>query len=136
MKERFGDQKFKEVLEELKNWFEQRSLKEFKIGDFTINYKRDAKDAVNTAITAKWEEKSKEYICPRIPKWMGPDHLTAIGLIGTIMTAVGFVLGFFNNLYLILVVAGLIVNWFGDSFDGSIARYRKKTRPNYGYLYR
>jgi len=28
---------------------------------------------------------------------------------------------------------GLVINWFGDSFDGSIARYRKRTRPNYGY---
>lgn len=64
---------------------------------------------------------------------MKPDHLTAIGLVGTVMIAFGFMYGFFYPNYLILVVLGFIVNWFGDSFDGSIARYRKKTRPNYGY---
>ncbi len=98
-----------------------------------VEYKRDKQDAVNTAITAGIEEKAKEFICPRIPEWMQPDHLTIIGIIGVLMTSVGFVLGFINRNWLLLVPTGLIVNWFGDSFDGSIARYRKRTRPNYGY---
>jgi archaetidylinositol phosphate synthase len=29
---------------------------------------------------------------------------------------------------------GLVVNWFGDSLDGSLARYRKIERPRYGYF--
>ncbi len=103
------------------------------LSSLRVNYKRDKQDAVNTAITANIEEKSKEFICPRIPKWMQPDHLTVIGLIGVFTTAVGFIFGFFNHVWLVLVPIGLIINWFGDSFDGSIARYRKRTRPNYGY---
>lgn len=98
-----------------------------------VEYKRDEQDAVNTAITAKAEEKAKEFICPRIPKWMGPDLLTLIGVLGTVMAAFGFILGFFNRYWIIAIPIGFIINWFGDSFDGSIARYRKRTRPNYGY---
>ena len=49
------------------------------------------------------------------------------------MVSLGFYFGFLNRYYLVFVVLGLAVNWFGDSFDGSIARYRKRTRPKYGY---
>ena len=30
-------------------------------------------------------------------------------------------------------VAGLAVNWFGDSLDGTVARVRDQQRPNYGF---
>ncbi len=127
--------KFQEIVDEIKLWFEDIRTGEiiFDLENFKVVYKRDSQEAVNTAITAKVEERLKEIICPRIPEWMGPDHLTVIGIFGIVVVSVGFVLGFFNRYYLSLVSLGLIINWFGDSFDGSIARYRKKTRPNYGY---
>ena len=33
-----------------------------------------------------------------------------------------------------LTIAGYIVQWFGDSTDGSLARYRNIERPRYGYF--
>ncbi len=127
--------KFQDVVEEIKHWFEDIRTGEmvFDLENLKVVYKRDSQQAINTAITAKAEEKLKEIICPRIPKWIGPDHLTFIGIVGMIMVSLGFVLGFLNRNYLIFVPLGLLINWFGDSFDGSIARYRKRTRPNYGY---
>ena len=98
-----------------------------------VEYKRDKQDAINTGITAKVEEKIKDWVCPRIPSWVNSDHLTILGIIAIFIVATGFILGFYNRIYLLLVVLGLFLNWFGDSFDGSLARYRKKTRPNYGY---
>lgn len=98
-----------------------------------VEYKRDKQDAINTGITAYPEERIKEWVCPRIPKWINSDHLTALGVFAIILVAIGFILGFHDRIYLILVVVGLFLHWFGDSFDGSLARYRKKTRPNYGY---
>ena len=98
-----------------------------------VEYKRDEQNAINTGITAKAEEKAKEWICPRIPAWVNSDMLTVLGFLSSFIIATGFIFGFSNRWYLILVIVGLILNWFGDSFDGSIARYRKKTRPNYGY---
>ncbi|WP_205788972.1 hypothetical protein [Methylocystis rosea] len=32
------------------------------------------------------------------------------------------------------VVGGLFPNWFGDSLDGTLARYRAIERPHYGYF--
>lgn len=109
-------------------------LKNFNLDDWAVKYSRGREQqAINTAITGKAEEKAKEWICPRIPEWINSDHLTVLGYIGMIITALGFVLGFMNRWYILLIPFGLFVNWFGDSFDGSIARYRKKTRPKYGY---
>ena len=126
---------FQGIVEEIKHWAENIGSGEivFDLENLKVRYKRDEQDAINTALTAKAEEKAKEYICPRIPKWLGPDHLTLIGILGIVMVAFGFYFGFENRYYLVLVILGLIINWFGDSFDGSIARYRKRTRPNYGY---
>ena len=131
----FGESKWQEGLQEFRQWLESLKVREFtfKFGDLKVEYKRDQADTINTAFTAKAEEKAKEWICPRLPLWVTPDILTGIGIVGIIMVALGYILGFINNIYLILVVLGLVIHWFGDSFDGSIARYRKKTRPNYGY---
>lgn len=135
LREVLDEKKWEEFVDNLEGWIEDVLGKEVKldVSDLKVEYKRDEQDAVNTALTAGIEEKSKEYICPRIPKWMQPDHLTAIGVIGILITSAGFILGFFNRYWLSLVPIGLSINWLGDSFDGSIARYRKKTRPNYGY---
>ncbi len=131
----FKEGDFQGVVDEIKRWFEDIRAGEivFDLENHKVVYKRDSQQAINTAITAKVEEKAKEIICPRIPEWIGPDHLTFIGIIGIVIVSIGFVLGYLNRYYLGLVPLGLIINWFGDSFDGSIARYRKKTRPNYGY---
>lgn len=131
----FKEGDFQGVVDEIKHWFEDIKTGEavFDLEDLRVVYKRDSQQAINTAITAKAEEKAKEIICPRIPKWISPDHLTFIGIIGIVIVSIGFILGYLNRYYLGLVPLGLIINWFGDSFDGSIARYRKRTRPNYGY---
>ena len=106
----------------------------FNLDDWAVKYSRGKEQqAINTAITGKAEEKAKEWICPRIPQWINPDHLTVLGYIGMIITGLGFVFGFINRWYILLIPFGLFVNWFGDSFDGSIARYRNKGRPKYGY---
>lgn len=109
-------------------------IRNFNLDDWAVKYSRGKEQqAINTAITGKAEEKAKEWICPRIPKWVSPDMLTVLGYIGMVITGLGFVFGFFNKWYILLIPFGLLVNWFGDSFDGSIARYRKKGRPKYGY---
>ncbi len=135
LKDVLDEKKWEEFIDNIEDRVEEILGREVEIdlSSLRIEYKRDEQDAVNTAITANAEEKAKEYICPRIPEWMSPDHLTVIGVIGILISAIGFILGFFNRVWLFLVPLGLVINWFGDSFDGSIARYRKRTRPNYGY---
>ncbi|HPQ78924.1 MAG TPA: hypothetical protein PLG47_00505 [Candidatus Dojkabacteria bacterium] len=109
-------------------------VKNFNLDDWAVKYSRGKEQkAINTAITGKIEEEAKKWICPRIPSWVNSDHLTVLGYIGILITSVGVILGFANRWFLLLFPLGLITNWFGDSFDGSLARYRKKGRPKYGY---
>ena len=40
----------------------------------------------------------------------------------------------YNKNFIWLVNLGFILNWFGDSLDGTLARYRKIERPRYGFF--
>lgn len=69
-----------------------------------------------------------------LPVEVTPDHLTTIGISGAVMIFLGYVLCNYNTGFLWLASLGFLVNWFGDSLDGSIARYRKIERPIYGFF--
>lgn len=85
-------------------------------------------------LLARNERRLLNWLCARLPRWVTPDKLTILGLIGSFMTFAGYVLSNLGPLWLILAIAGYLVNWFGDSLDGSIARFRHIERPSYGYF--
>src|SRR5690606_3154596 len=47
---------------------------------------------------------------------------------------VAYALSNIDRDWLWLAVAGYVGHWFGDSLDGSLARYRAIERPRYGYF--
>ncbi|MDR3462786.1 MAG: CDP-alcohol phosphatidyltransferase family protein [Beijerinckiaceae bacterium] len=61
-------------------------------------------------------------------------HLTAVGLVGSFVAAIGLIGCNWTALWLPLVVIGVLLNWFGDSLDGSLARFRNEERPRFGFL--
>lgn len=73
-------------------------------------------------------------IASRLPRWVSPDLLTSLGLFGALMTGAGFVACRFSPWFVVLAVAGLGLNWFGDSLDGTLARVRGTERPVYGFF--
>lgn len=75
-----------------------------------------------------------DWLCPRLPRWTTPDMLTALGFAGALMVGAGYVLSTQSLLWLWLAQLGYLFNWFGDSLDGSLARYRRIERPKYGYF--
>lgn len=75
-----------------------------------------------------------KWLAQRMPTWVLPDHLTAFGVIGAALIPLGFGLSGLHHAYLWLVVAGFVINWFGDSLDGTVARYRHRERPRYGFF--
>ncbi len=79
----------------------------------------------------------ERYVLPRLaaamPKWVKPDHMTVLGLIASTGIAIAYVLTNRQENWLWAVNALLVVQWFGDSLDGNLARYRKAERPRYGY---
>ncbi len=50
------------------------------------------------------------------------------------VVAVGCLAGHLDTAFYILAAVGLAINWFGDSLDGSLARFRKIERPRYGFF--
>ena len=89
---------------------------------------------VNDTILAPLERTALQWLCKQMPVWMTPDILTAIGLIGGVMMAAAYWLCNTNKNFLWIVDLGLVINWFGDSLDGSLARYRRIERFQYGYF--
>jgi len=84
-------------------------------------------------LTARAEKRALAWLAPRLPEWVTPDHLTALGLLAMLLAGALYA-GSGRHPWLLLLVNGaLALNWFGDSLDGTLARYRKKLRPRYGF---
>ncbi|MBN2045026.1 MAG: CDP-alcohol phosphatidyltransferase family protein [Anaerolineales bacterium] len=88
---------------------------------------------INDILLGPVERPALQYFCKTAPAWMTPDTMTFIGIFGALMIAAGYILASKNLAFLWLASAGYLVNWYGDSMDGSLARYRKIERPKYGY---
>jgi phosphatidylglycerophosphate synthase len=85
-------------------------------------------------ILAQRERRLLNWLCARMPAWVTPDLLTALGVFGAILTFAGYAASNLSDHWLWLAIAGYVVQWFGDSMDGSLARFRKIERPSYGYF--
>jgi len=72
-------------------------------------------------------------LAERLPRGILPDHLTLVGVAGSLLVAAGYVLANRGPGWLWLASFGCVVNWFGDSLDGTVARVRRIQRPRYGY---
>ena len=72
-------------------------------------------------------------IAQRLPRWVTSDHLTTLGVLGSIGTGIAYALSNRSPAWLALASAMIALNWFGDSLDGTLARVRKAERPRYGY---
>ena len=91
-------------------------------------------DRKRTNILSEPEQRFITYLLPKIPNWISSDGLTAIGMVGSLMIMVSFLLAEYVDRSLILLgIVGFFVQWFGDSLDGRIAFYRNKSRKWYGF---
>jgi|SRR5579859_1623575 len=79
------------------------------------------------------EKRALLWLAARTPEAIGPDHLTALGLIAQIGAGACYALASINRLWLLGVIACLALNWLGDSLDGTLARVRQRLRPRYGF---
>lgn len=91
-------------------------------------------ERIQTSILNAAEKKALVWLAERQPKWMTSDCLTYIGVFGAAAFMILCWLGNFNLLYLWLAPIGLLINWYGDSLDGTLARVRKTQRPVYGFF--
>lgn len=85
-------------------------------------------------LLATSERKLLNWLCGRMPAWVTPDLLTAAGLVGAAAVLIGYIASVDDAAWLWLAVAGYLLHWFGDSMDGSLARFRHIERPSFGYF--
>jgi archaetidylinositol phosphate synthase len=88
---------------------------------------------VNQSLTAAVEKRTLQWMANRMPRWVTSDQLTALGLAAEIGAGVFYALARWNRAPLLLVCVCLVLNWFGDSMDGTLARVRRQQRPRYGF---
>ena len=88
---------------------------------------------VQQNIIANLEKKVLIWLAARTPQAINSDHLTALGALGMLFTGVSYALARYSQYGLLLACAFLALNWLGDSLDGTLARYRNRQRPRYGF---
>ena len=88
---------------------------------------------VNEALTARMEKRALEWTAQRAPSWVSSDQLTLLGLGAQIGAGACYALSRYDRRVLLVAIACLVLNWLGDSLDGTIARVRRQERPRYGF---
>ena len=88
---------------------------------------------IQTSVLNALEKKILIRMAKMQPRWMTSDILTFIGIVGSVIVAAGYALSNYDISWLWLASFGFVVNWYGDSLDGTLARVRNTQRPIYGF---
>ncbi len=89
---------------------------------------------INDILLGPLERPALQWFAAHMPGWVTPDTLTLIGILGSLVILVGYGLTAVSPAFVWLASLGFFINWFGDSLDGTLARYRKIERPKYGFF--
>ncbi|KOR37514.1 MULTISPECIES: CDP-alcohol phosphatidyltransferase family protein [Planktothricoides] len=89
---------------------------------------------INQTLLTPLEKPVLQILAAQMPRWVTPDVLTAVGILGAMVIFISYCLTNIDRNFLWLVDLGFAINWFGDSLDGTLARYRKIERPKYGFF--
>lgn len=88
---------------------------------------------IQEALTAKIERKALLWLAARVPEEISPDHLTALGFAAQLFAGASYALARWNKYAPLLATFFIALNWLGDSLDGTLARFRQRLRPRYGF---
>src|ERR1700743_2621280 len=88
---------------------------------------------IQQSFLANAEKRMLIWLAARMPAWINSDHLTLLGLFSMAAAGASYWWAATNRAGLLLVVFFLALNWFGDSLDGTLARFRDHSRPRYGF---
>lgn len=88
---------------------------------------------IQDSALAGWEKRALVWMALRTPRWLNSDHFSALAVIGMAAAGAAYWAAGGHRVWLLVVVAGLALNWLGDSLDGTLARVREQQRPRYGF---
>ena len=114
-------------------YFQLRSGRFFEVDNYAMEEKIKTSRRIQTSVLNAAEHRVLMWLAARQPKWVTSNTLTIIGIIGAVIIAAGYILSNWNINWLWLSSLGFVINWYGDSLDGNLARYRGTQRPIYGY---
>jgi len=86
-----------------------------------------------TSILAPLERLALRALVRRLPPAVNSDHLSILGLVAMLLAGGCYALSRYSALWFHAVNFCIFLNWFGDSLDGTVARYRNRLRPRYGF---
>lgn len=89
---------------------------------------------VNDILLGPLERPTLKWLAAHMPAWVTPDTCTLVGILGALTVTVSYMLTTFDRNFLWLASLGFVINWLGDSLDGTLARYRRIERPIYGFF--
>ena len=95
---------------------------------------RKQSERIQTSILNGVEKKALTWLAWHQPKWMTSDILTLIGFLGAVVIAIGYALSNVNLAWIWLASLGFVINWYGDSLDGTFARVHNQQRKTYGFF--
>ena len=90
-------------------------------------------ERVHCAITARWERRALEWMAARAPRWVTSDALTILGFAAQVLTGLCYAAARDGSGWLLGACIAIVLNWLGDSLDGTLARVRRQQRPRYGF---
>lgn len=96
--------------------------------------KQEQSKRIQISVLNAAEKRVLVWLAQRQPRWVTSDGLTAIGVAGAIIVALGYILSNYHIGWLWLASLGFVINWYGDSLDGTLARVRGPERPIYGFF--
>ncbi len=85
------------------------------------------------SLTGSLERRVLYWLAARLPPRVNSDHLTVLGFVAMVAAGACYALTRYDPRWLHAVNVLLVVNWFGDSLDGTLARHRNRLRPRYGF---
>src|ERR1700693_5948523 len=88
---------------------------------------------IQESMTSGLERKALLWMACRMPSWVSSDQLTLLGFAAMFLAGCSYLLARWRPIGLLLATVCLLLNWFGDSLDGTLARVRNRQRPRYGF---
>jgi len=88
---------------------------------------------IHQSLTASAEKRILHWLAAHSPRWLTSDQLTLLGFIAQLAAGLAYAASAHHRLALLAVNAFILLNWLGDSLDGTLARVRNQQRPRYGF---
>src|SRR3954453_10711259 len=84
-------------------------------------------------LLAPLERRFLPWAANRLPRWILPDDMTALGVLAAFGVCAAYQLSNIGRCWRWVARGVLVLQWVGDSVAGPLARVRGIQRPKYGY---